>query len=103
MRTQSIAKGRFTVIRDFELAAPGSCVAIVPVTEQADGGRKTSIRRGTRLFASALDALDDAALQGRRIAAKPAMPGIMGWPFRNNGRDVHKPISSGAKPAFEPM
>ncbi|WP_061152675.1 hypothetical protein [Caballeronia arvi] len=69
MRTQSILKGRFTVIPDFDLAAPGSYVAIVRVTEQTDGGMKTSIRRGTRLFASAPDALDDAALQARRTAA----------------------------------
>ncbi|MCE4547470.1 MULTISPECIES: hypothetical protein [Caballeronia] len=69
MRTQSILKGRFTVIPDFQLAAPGSYVGIVRVTEQTDGGTKTSIRRGTRLFASAPDALDDAALQARRIAA----------------------------------
>ncbi|WP_061152690.1 hypothetical protein [Caballeronia arvi] len=69
MRTQSILKGRFTVIPEFELAAPGSYVTIVRVTEQADGGMKTSIRRGTRLFASAADALDDAAHQARRIAA----------------------------------
>ena len=70
MRTQSILKGRFTIIPDFELEAPGSYLAIVRVTEQTDGGTKTSIRRGVRLFTCAPDALDDAALQARRIAAE---------------------------------
>jgi hypothetical protein len=69
MRTSSILKGRFTVLPGFECRAPGSYIWVVRVTEHIDGEEKVWVRRGTRLFDSGPDALDDAAFQAERIAA----------------------------------
>ncbi|CAH2804861.1 MAG: hypothetical protein CBHOC_4394 [uncultured Caballeronia sp.] len=69
MRTQSILKGRFTVLPGVEYQKTGDYIWIVHVTEHIDGTPKIFIRKGTHLFASAPDALDDASMQALRIAA----------------------------------
>ncbi|SAK96136.1 hypothetical protein AWB81_05360 [Caballeronia arationis] len=67
MRLQSIFKGRYTVLPDIE-ERTGGYVSVVRVMEYNGERPKVTVIRGTKVYALAPDALDDAGREATRIA-----------------------------------
>jgi hypothetical protein len=70
MRTQSILKGRFTILPGVELQQTGGYIWIVSVTDRSDNCPKTTIMRGSCAFKQAPDAWDDAGREALPIATQ---------------------------------